>query len=47
MQETKEIVVEIQKNAEKILLKQIYFVVYNFVEHISGIILVDPTLYNF
>ena len=38
MQETKEIVVETQKIAEKISLQQIHFVVYSFIKRILDII---------
>ena len=38
MQETKEIVVETQKNAEKISLQQIHFVLYSFIKRILDII---------
>lgn len=37
MQETKEIVVETQKNAEKISLQQIHFVLYSFIKRILNI----------
>lgn len=39
MQETKEIIVETQKNAEKISLQQIHFVLYSFIKRIFDIIL--------
>jgi hypothetical protein len=37
MQETKEIVVETQKIAEKISLQQIHFVLYSFIKRIFNI----------
>lgn len=39
MQETKEIIVETQKSAEKISLQQIHFVLYSFIKRILDIIL--------
>ena len=39
MQETKEIIVETQKNAEKISLQQNHFVLYSFIKRIFDIIL--------
>ena len=39
MQEIKEIIVETQKNAEKISLQQIHFVLYSFIKRILDIIL--------
>ena len=39
MQEIKEIIVETQKNAEKISLQQIHFILYSFMKRIFDIIL--------